>query len=434
MTQSVGFVGGGGLHFGESYWGPIGPISAPTNLPLRSVETAFSEYKLAEILGEGGAGKVYAATAEDNISVAIKILTTSTKDKRRRFKNEINFLERNKHQNIVSVLDHGTTLIDNVVHPFYVMPRYDCNFRDIINRVSPEETLDHFMQILEGIEAAHLQKVIHRDLFDRKRTILAIADFGIARFEEDFLITPVTTAPQQRLANFRYAAPEQRSGQNIGAPADVYALGLILNESFTGETPVGTDYRTISSVAETFGYLDEIVSAMIRQSPANRPTSIFEIKTLIKNANREIANRQKISKINSTVVPENTIDDILAIKPPVITDVTWDSGQLQITFDCNISDGWISGLHQMRESYGSVINAGPEQFHFAQNKARVRCSGAEAQRIINYVKDWLPKATRSYKNILDRQLLEKRQLETEKLRKEREIEQERFRVNSNLRI
>jgi serine/threonine protein kinase len=87
-------------------------------LPLRSVETAFSEYKLAEILGEGGAGKVYAATADDGSPVAIKILTTSSKDKRRRFKNEINFLERNKHQNIVSVLDHGTALINNVAHPF----------------------------------------------------------------------------------------------------------------------------------------------------------------------------------------------------------------------------------------------------------------------------------------------------------------------------
>jgi serine/threonine protein kinase len=184
------------------------------------VETAFSEYKLAELLGEGGAGRVYAATADDGSPVAIKVLTTSTKDKRRRFKNEINFLERNNHPNIVSVLDHGTTIVNNIVHPFYVMPRYDCNFRNVIGGAPPQEALDLFMQILEGVEAAHLKKVIHRDLkpenilFNRRRNILAIADFGIARFEEDFLVTPVTTAPQQRLANFRYAAPEQRSGQN----------------------------------------------------------------------------------------------------------------------------------------------------------------------------------------------------------------------------
>jgi serine/threonine protein kinase len=320
------------------------------------------------------------------------------------------------------------------------MPRYDCNFRDVISRVAPKETLDYFMQILEGIEAAHLQKVVHRDLkpenilFDRNRTILAIADFGIARFEEDFLITPVATAPQQRLANFRYAAPEQRSGQNIGIPTDVYALGLILNESFTGETPVGTDYRTISSVAETFGYLDEIVSAMIRQSPANRPSSIFEIKTRIKNANREIAHRQKISKIDSAVVPDNTIDDVLAIKPPIITDATWASGQLEVTFDCNISDGWISGLCRMEEGYGSITGAGPQQFHFVGNKAQVRCSGAQAQHIINYLKDWLPKATRTYKRILERQFLEKKQQESDKLHAQRAIEEEHFRINGALRI
>ena len=151
------------------------------------------------------------------------------------------------------------------------------------------------MQVLEGVEAAHLQKVIHRDLkpenilFDRQRKVLAIADFGIARFAEDLLVTRVTTAPQQRLANFRYAAPEQRSGQRVDAATDVYALGLILNEAFTGETPVGTDYRTISSVVEPFGFLDEIVAAMIGQSPAGRPGSIFEIKKQIRKAREEIA-------------------------------------------------------------------------------------------------------------------------------------------------
>ncbi len=211
----------------------------PRRLKCHSVvwKPHFQEYKVGELLGEGGAGRVYAGIADDGASVAIKLLTTSTKDKRRRFKNEIYFLEKNKHQNIVTVLDHGTVLIKDLIHHVYVLTRYDCNFRQIIGQISAEKTLSLFMQILEGIEAAHLQKVIHRDLkpenilFDKKRNVLAIADFVVARFEEDFLVIPVATAPQQRLANFRYAAPERRSSQQVTSGADVYALGLVLNEA-----------------------------------------------------------------------------------------------------------------------------------------------------------------------------------------------------------
>lgn len=180
------------------------------------------------------------------------------------------------------------------------------------------------MQILEGIEAAHLQKVIHRDLkpenilFDKKRNVLAIADFVVARFEEDFLVIPVATAPQQRLANFRYAAPERRSSQQVTSGADVYALGLVLNKQFTGEISIVTEYKTIYSVSEKFGFLDVIVSSMTRQSADSRLKSIFDIKAQISKAKNEIVYKQKISKIYSTVIPENTIDDPLTITPPLI--------------------------------------------------------------------------------------------------------------------
>src|SRR3981081_1724934 len=107
--------------------------------------------------------------------------------------------------------------------------------------VVPLEVLPLFVKILDGVEAAHLQGVIHRDLkpenilVDSKGAHPAIADFGIASFTEDLLVTSVETAPTQRLANFQYAAPEQRlGGRTVRDTADIYALGLILNEMFTG--------------------------------------------------------------------------------------------------------------------------------------------------------------------------------------------------------
>lgn len=200
-------------------------------------ETATGIYEADEIIGEGAAGRVFGAKDADGTAVAIKVLAQdkASTDKRKRFKNELMFLARNKHPNIVSVTDHGIA----AAGPFYVMRRYDSSLRALmISGVPGDQVLFFFSQILDGTEAAHLQKVIHRDLkpenilFDKGANTLAIADFGTARFTEDQLIaTANATEPGQRLANFQYAAPEQRShGKEVGVSADIYALADIIHE------------------------------------------------------------------------------------------------------------------------------------------------------------------------------------------------------------
>jgi serine/threonine protein kinase len=232
-------------------------------------ETTFGIYEASEIIGEGGAGRVFGGIGPDQSSVAVKVLSKdkTSADKRRRFKNEITFLTRNSHKNIVTVVDHGISLTGEIVGPFYVMKRYDGSLRDLIGKIPPEKVLSFFSQILDGIEAAHFKNVIHRDLkpenilFDKSANALAIADFGIARFTEDLLETLVETSPTQRLANFLYAAPEQRiPGRKVTASADVYALGLMLNEMVTNNVPHGTEYQLIGSRFESLGFLDPIVA------------------------------------------------------------------------------------------------------------------------------------------------------------------------------
>jgi eukaryotic-like serine/threonine-protein kinase len=256
-----------------------------------SFETTFGTYVVDEILGEGGAGRVYGGVGPDSAAIALKVLAPdrATADKRGRFKNEIAFLLRNKHRNIVTVIDHGIASSGEVVGPFYVMRRYHNNLRDIMRSgIPPERVLSLFSQISDGVEAAHLLGVVHRDLkpenilYDKESNSLAIADFGTARFTEDLMATTVETAPAQRLANFQYAAPEQRTpGRQVLATADIYALGLMLNEMFTGVVPQGTEYRLIGQVAKEQGFLDAMVASMLRQTPADRPASIAEIKGLI---------------------------------------------------------------------------------------------------------------------------------------------------------
>jgi serine/threonine protein kinase len=209
-------------------WQVMSKLKTPIEL-----ETAFNNYQLTEQLGEGGAGRVYGGVDSAGAAVAVKVLTSESKDKRRRFKNEIAFLSRNRHKNIVTVTDYGVAAVGVVNRPFYVMARYGGSLRDVLkHKLTPDRAMALFSQVIDGVEAAHLQNVTHRDLkpenvlTDLTNDAAAVSDFGVASFTEDQMLTLVDTAPTTRLANFQYAAPEQRiSGGTVGPTADIYALG-----------------------------------------------------------------------------------------------------------------------------------------------------------------------------------------------------------------
>ena len=172
--------------------------------------------------------------------------------------------------------------------PFFVMPCFPSTLRQQMRaRLTPDSVLPWFEQMLAGIEAAHEMKVWHRDLkpenvlCDPSSNHLVITDFGIAHFAEPLLHTVVETSPDDRVANFQYAAPEQRAFGVVDHRADIYALGVILNEMFTGEILQGTGHKTISSVAPDFACLDALVDQMVRQSPSDRPASIAEVRALL---------------------------------------------------------------------------------------------------------------------------------------------------------
>ena len=92
-----------------------------------------------------------------------------------------------------------------------------------------------------------------------------IADFGIAHFCEEDIIASVKTKASDRMANFQYAAPEQRikgNAKNVDGRADVYAAGLILVEMFTGELVGAGNYTKISKVAPEYKYLDDVFNEL----------------------------------------------------------------------------------------------------------------------------------------------------------------------------
>jgi serine/threonine protein kinase len=404
-----------------------------------NLQTAFGEYTLDEQLGEGGAGRVYGGVDDSGAQIAIKVLTQTSSDKKRRFKNEIAFLARDKHANIVTVTDHGVAT-GPVKSPFYVMRRYNGNLRNLMGKSVPGEVMKSFSQILDGVEAAHLQGVTHRDLkpenvlFDNGNHALAVADFGVASFTDDQLATLVETAPTQRLANFQYAAPEQRvAGKSVSTTADIYALGLMLNEMFTRNVPHGTDYRLIAGVAPEYGYLDGIVSQMIKQNPSERPGSILDVKRLIQRHQEEAVSLQRLSRINDTVVRAGEIDEPLAQVAPVLTAAYWDNGLLRLTLDRPVTTEWVNALHNMG-NYTSIMGAEPQRFQFSGATTSISVPEHSAQMVIDHFKAWLPQATRVLKQRLYEKARQEEARQREQLRQEREAEERRLRVNRNLRV
>ena len=407
----------------------------------QTVETAFASYELTEQLGEGGAGRVYGGIDPTGIPVAVKVLTNTSSDKRRRFKNETAFLSQNRHPNIVTVIDHGIVTAGAIKGPFYVMQRFSGSLRDVIKPgLSPDVAMLWFSQVLDGVEAAHFQTVTHRDLkpenilINNAQRLAAIADFGIASFTEDMLYTLVETTPTTRLANFQYAAPEQRiAGRPITAAADIYALGLILNELFTGVVPHGTEYKQIEAVAPSHAFLDRIVAAMLRQNPSERPAHIGDVKGLIQRYRAEAVSLQKLSVLRNTVIPAGQVDEPLAYEPPKLIAVEYKPGVLHLTLDRRVNDNWVRALQNMG-NFTSVMNVPPTAFRFDGTQAMVSLEEHNAQAAVNYFKDWLPAATRVLKYNLEQEAQHAEAQRVQRLQQERQAEERLLQINRNLTI
>lgn len=406
-------------------------------------ETTFSNYIASVLLGEGGAGRVYEAVDDSEQPCAIKVLDHSkrSRDNAKRFKNELFFCLKNRHPNIVTVQDHGIQRGDNASSPFYVMPLYRQSLRQLmVAGISADKAPIYFSQLLDGVEAAHLQKVVHRDLkpenilHDAHNDRLLIADFGIAQFSEEQLYTSIETAPGARLANFLYAAPEQRArGNPVDHRADIFALGLMLNELFTGTVPQGTNYKTIGSVAPQYSYLDETVAAMIAQSPSERPASIEVVKQQLIARKADYVARQRLSEIRKTVVPTSEIDDPLVLDPVRLVGFDWDKGMLTLTLSQPVNNRWISALIGMG-NYSFALGKEPKHYRFAHDKAHIAVEEHGVQQQIDIFKSWLPAATQKYQQMLQEERRESENILRQRLQQEMDELEQRQRILKNVKL
>lgn len=320
------------------------------------LKTAFNEYEIIEQIGQGGCGIVYKCQCY-GVYFAVKTINKNKGiDKIKRFKNEINFCQMNNGPYIIHVSDFGYYQDDSSEYLFYVMPYYQQNLRKMMNQhLSPEKAIELFLNICSGLKEAHKNNCIHRDIKPENILInelgeAIISDFGIAHFEELNKITTIETTDSSRLANFSYHAPEQINNSSLTPATDIFALGLILNEMFTGQIPLGDSYKKIEEVNKDYIFLDKIVSKMICQNAVNRYQTIDELLidyraySLENSKNKEIANLK--------IPPENIeIKDDLFLHPPVPKDIKIDNGNLIITLSNSVNSSWIDFFRESLNSH-----------------------------------------------------------------------------------
>jgi serine/threonine protein kinase len=403
----------------------------------KTLKTAFSTYTLGRSIGQGGNGYVYEAVDERG-SVAAKVLDPdrATKEKLKRFENEYKFCAVDRHPNIIKVLEYGLTEGDA---PFFTMPLYAGSIRELIGTVDEEQCFLLTTKILDGVEASHKFGVIHRDLkpenilYSDGGKKIVITDFGIAEFGEEELFTAVETKDGTRLANFQYAAPEQRvRGGIVNKTTDIYSLGLIVNELFTGELALGKNHKSIGDISEKYSFLDAVIERMLQQEIVNRYQDVEDIKMDISARSREYLSALKISELNNTAIPTSEIDDRIVSDPIKIIDVIWDHGILTIHLSHQPTRQWYWAFNNMG-GHSAVRGKGPEIFEFRENKAIISAQDlSESQRIIDYFKQWLPRVARVYENKLKQDAENEKRTKIEEMEKKIAEEENQKSINAGL--
>ena len=195
-------------------------------------------YRIISLLGRGGMGEVYRATDLTlGQPVALKFLPDAGVGSGlmlERFQNEVRVARQVSHPNVCRVYDLGEFESMPYMSMEYVDGEDLAGLLSRIGRLPADKALDIARKICAGLAAAHDKGVIHRDLKPAnimldKRGNAVIMDFGLAA------VTNELRGAEARSGSPAYQAPEQLRGEEVTAKSDIYALGLVLYELFTGK-------------------------------------------------------------------------------------------------------------------------------------------------------------------------------------------------------
>jgi tetratricopeptide (TPR) repeat protein/predicted Ser/Thr protein kinase len=226
---------------------------------IRKGTIVAGRYEVESPLGKGGMGMVF--KAHDQVldeTVALKVLRSDVAgepDMARRFRQEIKLARKVRHRNVCGIHEYGEQ--DGLR---YIAMEYieGVDLRRILQASGPplpEEAFEIAIQLCEGLQAIHEAGIIHRDLKTPNimRDALGhvrLMDFGIAK-QAGSEATLSGTAMGMIIGTPEYMSPEQARGEKLDFRSDIYALGIVVFEIFTGhvpfqgETPIATIFKQI---------------------------------------------------------------------------------------------------------------------------------------------------------------------------------------------
>ncbi|HEY6357120.1 MAG TPA: serine/threonine-protein kinase, partial [Vicinamibacterales bacterium] len=191
-------------------------------------------YRIMSLLGRGGMGEVYRA---DDLrlgqTVALKFLPADLSQSATRlaqFHNEVRIARQVSHANVCRVYDIGEIDRQIYLSMEYVDGEDLASLIRRIGRLPEDKAVEIARQVCAGLAAAHDRGVIHRDL---KPSNIMLDGTGRARIM-DFGLAAIGEVTDVRSGTPSYMAPEQLAGREVTTKSDIYSLGLVLYELFTG--------------------------------------------------------------------------------------------------------------------------------------------------------------------------------------------------------
>ncbi len=243
----------------------------------------MGEYTVTGILGWGGMGTVYDGIHETiGKEVAIKVLNPhlcANRQIAQRFLAEAKAVNSIRNPNIVDIFSFG--IYEDQYH-YFVMEKLNGvtlgNYLLQHKTVSLRAAYEILAQVFSAVAAAHDKGIIHRDLkpeniYLEKRALfdhyVKVLDFGIAKFTVNGFKTAVTKAGTP-IGTPKYMSPEQCKGVDVTAASDIYTLGVIMYEMFTGTVP----FRKKSYLEMLLAHLNE---------PPPRPSLLVPMDAPLEN-------------------------------------------------------------------------------------------------------------------------------------------------------
>ncbi len=281
------------------------PFSQPPTNPPAMNDTQLGRYHITRVLGQGSMGIVYEAR-DPHLDRSVAVKTTRTRDLppdqaaayERRFLTEARSAARLRHPSIVSVFDAGK---DGAV-TYLVMEFVDgVNLKHCLNngvRFTPAGAVHLALSVLAGLEHAHEQRVIHRDVKPENvlldMTGLAkLTDFGIAKLLESDMDNGTQLAGLS-IGTPRYMSPEQVKGLPVDVRTDLYSVGVLLFELLTATTPFdGAHHMAVATQilhdpaplpSSRASGVPPALDALVLKALAKRPEDRFQTADAFRNA------------------------------------------------------------------------------------------------------------------------------------------------------